>query len=243
MKNRIYEGQRRPVSQLPAHLFGKSAAPAPFTYDPPQEPITIVHEEAGFLLVSKPAGLLSVEGKPAEHKDCLERRIRQNYPTASLVHRLDLDTSGLVLIALNKATLRHLGLQFERRKTEKIYIATVWGSMEQNESQIDQPLICDWPNRPKQMINHEIGKQAITHWRVLERKQETTRLELRPLTGRSHQLRVHVAHIGHPILGDRLYGTEASRNAAERLMLHAESLSFHHPSDGRWIGFHDPCPF
>jgi tRNA pseudouridine32 synthase/23S rRNA pseudouridine746 synthase len=243
MKNSLYQGKTTRVDQLPEHLFDKTSAPKVFDYNPPDEPLNIIHQEDDFIVISKPAGLLSVEGKPAEHKDCLERRILEPFPTATLVHRLDMDTSGLMILALNRATHRHLGLQFERRKTRKTYIAEVWGRVENEEGRIDQPLICDWPNRPKQMISHEIGKEAITDWQVIERLEDSTRLELKPVTGRSHQLRVHMEFLGHPILGDRLYGTDATYNARNRLMLHAERLTVHHPADGEFISFTAPCPF
>ena len=239
----MFEGERRHVSQWPQRLFGASAAPAPFDYNPPLDPLNIIHQDDGFIIVSKPAGLLSVEGKPLEHKDCLECRVLKEFPSARLVHRLDMDTSGLMVLALNKEVLRHLGLQFERRKTKKTYIARVCGRVEEERVVIDQPLICDWPNRPKQMISHEIGKEAITEWSVIKREAIATRVELKPLTGRSHQLRVHMLHLGHSILGDRLYGDEQTFAAADRLQLHAEQLTFHHPNGGELVSFFDPCPF
>jgi len=239
----MFEGQTTAVSKLPSHLFGQSSAPVAFDYDPPTGPLNLIHREEGFLVVSKPSGLLSVEGKPAEHKDCLESRLIQEFPTAALVHRLDMDTSGLVLVALNKEVLRHTGLQFERRKTQKIYIARVSGQVTEEQGTVNQPLICDWPNRPKQMISHEIGKEAITDWRVLSREVNATRLELKPLTGRSHQLRVHMLHLGHPILGDRLYGSQEDYSSVDRLQLHAQSLTIHHPNNGERVTFVDPCPF
>ncbi|MDA9009364.1 pseudouridine synthase [Alphaproteobacteria bacterium] len=239
----MFEGETTAVSKLPSHLFGQSSAPAAFDYDPPTGPLKFIHQEEGFLVVSKPSGLLSVEGKPSEHKDCLEHRLTQEFPTATLVHRLDMDTSGLMLVALNKEVLRHLGLQFERRKTEKTYIARVSGQVAEEQGTVNQPLICDWPNRPKQMISHEIGKEAITDWHVLTREEKVTRLELKPLTGRSHQLRVHMLHLGHPILGDRLYGSQEEYRSVERLQLHAQCLTIHHPSNGERVTFVDPCPF
>ena len=162
-----------------------------------------------------------------------------------MVHRLDMDTSGLMILALDRETHRHLGLQFERRKTRKIYIARVWGRPVEDEGMIDLPLVCDWPNRPRQMVNHEIGKEALTSWSVIEREVGglATRMKLAPLTGRSHQLRVHMERLGHPILGDRLYACEAALAASSRLQLHAESLTIHHPADGRLVTFNDPCPF
>ena len=195
------------------------------------------------LVLSKPSGLLTVPGKPVDHRDCLESRARKEFPQATIVHRLDMDTSGIVVMALDAAAHRHIGLQFERRKTEKSYQARVWGTVTEAAGTIDLPLICDWPNRPKQMVDFEHGKPASTDWSVLEREDHATRLRLYPLTGRSHQLRVHMLSLGHPILGDNFYAHEEAYRAVDRLQLHAESLTLHHPDDGRRITFNDPCPF
>lgn len=219
-------------------------APAPFVYDPPQEPyLSVLHADKDLLVVDKPSGLLSVPGKAAEHGDCLERRAQQEYPEARIVHRLDMDTSGVMVLAMNAVAHRHLGLQFERRKTAKTYVAEVWGHVADDEGEVDLPLICDWPNRPKQIVSFEHGKSALTKWQVVERGDETTRVRLFPHTGRSHQLRVHMLALGHPILGDRFYAEGAALFAAPRLALHAESLTVHHPTGGERITFQVPCPF
>lgn len=218
-------------------------------YSPPQAPrLTVQHNDDDILVLAKPAGLLSVPGKRPELADCLELRSRERFPSAATVHRLDRDTSGVQVLALNARAQRHLGLQFERRKVRKTYVARVWGVVEGDDGVIDLPLAADWPNRPKQRVDHERGRAALTEWRVLAREtlpdgQPLTRLALHPLTGRSHQLRVHLLSLGHPILGDRLYAHEAAFAAAGRLQLHALSLTLHHPADGRLCTFEDACPF
>lgn len=209
-------------------------------YDPPGGSIHVVHIDDDLLLVDKPSGLLSVPGKDIANRDCLETRLKAAHPGALLVHRLDMDTSGLMVFAMNRNAQRHLGLQFERRKIAKTYIAIVGGEVVANAGVIDLPLIADWPNRPLQKICHETGKPAETAWQVLARGNGKTRLRLRPRTGRSHQLRVHMQALGHPILGDRFYGDAGS---ATRLMLHSESLELHHPSDGERRRFECACPF
>lgn len=220
------------------------SALAPFVYEPPQEPyLTVLHLDDDLLIVDKPSGLLSVPGKAAEHSDCIEARAQSTYPQARIVHRLDMDTSGVMVLAMNSIAHRHLGLQFERRKTEKTYIADVWGRLPEDEGEIDLPLICDWPNRPKQMVCFEHGKPALTKWQVLERKDQTTRIRLMPHTGRSHQLRVHMLALGHPILGDRFYAEGEVLSASPRLALHAESLTLHHPTGGERVRFEASCPF
>lgn len=215
----------------------------PLIYTPPQTPLQVIHQDAALLVLDKPSGLLSVPGKAAEHRDCLELRVRAEFPEALLVHRLDMDTSGLMVFARTKAAQRHLGLQFERRKAMKTYLARVDGVVTLDSGTVDLPLIVDWPNRPLQMVDHDRGKAARTDWQVLERGGGTTRMELLPLTGRSHQLRVHMQAIGHPILGDRFYGGPSTVAAADRLQLHALSLEIHHPDGGARVRFEAPAPF
>ena len=214
-----------------------------FVYAPPAGPLQIIYHDDDLLVVDKPSGLLTVPGKAKEHADCLESRVQKQFPEARIVHRLDMDTSGIVIMALNRAAHRHLGLQFERRHIKKTYIARVWGQVAGNEGEVDLPLICDWPNRPLQMVDHERGKKALTAWRVIDREQAATRLELKPHTGRSHQLRVHMLALGHPILGDRFYATDEALAAADRLQLHAKSLTLFHPVGGKVFEFTSPCPF
>jgi tRNA pseudouridine32 synthase/23S rRNA pseudouridine746 synthase len=213
-------------------------------YAPPTSPyLDIKYQDEDFLILNKPSGLLSVPGKAPEHKDSLQFRVQRVLPTATIVHRLDMATSGLLVMALNKAAHRHISKQFELRQTQKSYIAVVFGQIEQESGEIDLPLICDWPNRPKQMVDHTRGKSAQTHWRVLDRQESSTRLELTPITGRSHQLRVHMLSIGHPILGDRLYAHDEALGMSSRLLLHAQTLSFKHPQLEQTMTFNCPVPF
>ncbi len=200
-------------------------------YAPPQDQLVVLHDDHQVVLVDKPAGLLSVPGKGEHLADCLIRRVQMVFPTALLVHRLDRDTSGVMIFALTPHAQRHLGLQFEKRQTKKTYIARVWGQVEDATGTVDLPLIVDWPNRPLQMVDHENGRSAVTDWRRLKRSPTETRMRLMPKTGRSHQLRVHMLAMGHPILGDPFYATDAARDFP-RLMLHSESLQFRHPDGG-----------
>ncbi len=218
-----------------------------YIYNPPQDPLVLIHVDDQVLLVNKPAGLLSVPGKGPDKADCLIARLRDLHPEVLLVHRLDTDTSGVMIFAMNKDAQGALGQQFEKRQTKKIYLARLWGRLSPAEGRVDLPLIVDWPNRPRQHVNHETGRPAQTDWRVIkhspaESKRPETRVRLMPLTGRSHQLRVHMAALGHPILGDPLYaGAEAQDYP--RLMLHAESLRFRHPETGKSITHSAICPF
>jgi tRNA pseudouridine32 synthase/23S rRNA pseudouridine746 synthase len=218
-----------------------SARPAPEVYcPPPDEGLAVIHHDDHLIVLDKPSGLLSVPGKGEALADCLEARVQARYPKALTVHRLDRDTSGLVIMAMNAAAQRHLGLQFERRKLAKSYVAVVARVVEADEGEIDLPLIADWPNRPLQKVCFEHGKPALTRWRVLERGTSSSRVRLEPHTGRSHQLRVHMRELGHPILGDPMYGDAAS---APRLMLHAHTLDLHHPADGARLRLEAPVPF
>lgn len=211
-------------------------------YAPPDTPLAVLHADHMLVAVDKPAGLLSVPGKGAHLADCLLSRLKGAFPEALLVHRLDRDTSGVMVFALTPHAQRHLGLQFERRHARKNYIARVWGEPAGDAGSIDLPLIVDWPNRPLQMVCHATGKPAQTGWQVLRREGGTARLRLTPLTGRSHQLRVHMKAIGHPILGDPFYAEGPARDFP-RMMLHAETLRLAHPDGGRGVTFRAPCPF
>ncbi len=202
----------------------------------------ILHRDSELLLVDKPEGLLSVPGKGAHLADCLLARLQAIYPEVLLVHRLDRDTSGVIVFAMNRGAQRHLGLQFERRHCSKSYIARVFGRVAEEGGVIDLPLASDWPNRPRQMVDFERGKPSRTGWQVLEREAAATRMRLRPETGRSHQLRVHMRELGHPILGDPLYA-EGVALEAKRLMLHAETLTLRHPDGGKPVTFRAECPF
>ena len=213
-------------------------------YNPPQDPfLDILYQDTDIIAVNKPSGLLSVPGKLPEHQDCVETRARTLFPESAMIHRLDMETSGVILLAQTLHALRHVSMQFEKRKTKKKYIAQVFGLLKDDEGTIDQPLICDWPNRPLQMIDHERGKKAITHYKVLSKHATYTRVALTPITGRSHQLRVHMQYLGHPILGDPLYAKDAALAAASRLHLHAETLTITHPSTGETLTFTVPADF
>jgi tRNA pseudouridine32 synthase/23S rRNA pseudouridine746 synthase len=213
-----------------------------FVYSPPNTPLELIHEDHELLVVNKPAGLLSVPGKGDHLKDCLITRLQAAFPEALLVHRLDMDTSGVIVFARTPAAQRHLGLQFEKRMMKKSYLALVWGQVDGKEGVIDLPLIVDWPNRPLQKVCHETGRAAATEWKVLRHDETSTRMRLFPQTGRSHQLRVHMRELGHPILGDPFYATGPARDFP-RLMLHAETLRLRHPDGGRGMTFRAKNPF
>ena len=215
-----------------------------FIYNPPVTPFIDIHDQDDEILVlNKPSGLLSVPGRLEHHKDSLQTRVQSLYPEAKSVHRLDAETSGLILFGLTAKAHRQLSQQFENRQVKKQYIAKVWGIPDMDGGTINAPLICDWPNRPKQIIDFENGKPAETHWKKLSEHDQTSYLALTPITGRSHQLRVHLQNINHPILGDSLYAHDPAFNAAERLCLHAETLEFEHPNTQEWRSFSIPCPF
>lgn len=211
-------------------------------YTPPDTPLDILHEDHEILAVNKPAGLLSVPGKGAELADCLIARLEAAYPQVLLVHRLDRDTSGVMVFGLTPHAQRHLGLQFEKRQTKKTYLARVAGRLEPKTGTVDLPLIVDWPNRPLQKVDHEAGKPAVTDWRVMKASDAESRVKLFPQTGRSHQLRVHMLALGHPILGDPLYAPETA-DQHPRMMLHAEELRLRHPDGGEGMKFRVAAPF
>ena len=211
-------------------------------YAPPTGPLVLLHQDHQVLLVDKPAGLLSVPGKGEGLADCLIARVQAVFADALLVHRLDRDTSGVMVFALTPHAQRHLGLQFENRQTKKTYVARVWGEMVQREGTVDLPLIVDWPNRPRQMVDHVNGRAAQTDWRVVRVADGETRVRLMPRTGRSHQLRVHMLSLGHPILGDPIYA-EGPAGDFPRLMLHSETLQFRHPDGGKGVRITAKCPF
>jgi tRNA pseudouridine32 synthase/23S rRNA pseudouridine746 synthase len=211
-------------------------------YNPPSSPLDVIHEDHELLVVNKPSGLLSVPGRGEHLADCLLKRVQDAFPQALLVHRLDRDTSGLIAFALSPHAQRHLSRQFEERKVKKTYVARVWGRLEPKVGTVDLPLIVDWPNRPRQMVDHENGKPAVTDWRVLKASDTESRVRLMPKTGRSHQLRVHMLALGHPILGDPFYADGQALNFP-RLMLHSEELRIGHPDGGEGMRFRAKAPF
>ncbi len=211
-------------------------------YAPPADPVEILHEDSQLVVVNKPSGLLSVPGKGAHLADCLLTRVQAIFPQALVVHRLDRDTSGVMVFALTPHAQRHLGLQFEKRQVKKVYVARLWGRLEPKRGEVDLPLIVDWPNRPRQKVCHETGRPALTEWQVLRHEGDTTRVRLRPRTGRSHQLRVHMQALGHPILGDPFYAKGPARDFP-RLMLHSEELRLRHPEGGIGMRFRVAAPF
>jgi tRNA pseudouridine32 synthase/23S rRNA pseudouridine746 synthase len=231
---------------LPFMLEGLRVAP-PRVFAPPAavtEGLSVVYEDAWIVVVEKPGGLLSVPAKDTAVTDSVLARLRSRYPHATgplLVHRLDLDTSGLLVAALDSRTHAALQRQFAQREIHKRYVAWVEGLVQGEEGTIDFPMRVDLDDRPRQIHDPVHGKSAVTRWRVLERRGQRTRVAFFPLTGRTHQLRVHAAHplgLGAPIVGDRLYGHEDVR-----LHLHAESLSFQHPETGQRVSFERPAPF
>ena len=213
-------------------------------YAPPLTPyLQIIYQDDDIIVLDKPSGLLSVPGKAPEHADSLQTRVQRVFPNASVVHRLDMATSGIMLMAMNKTSHRHLSRQFELRQTEKAYQAIVFGRLSLESGEVDLPLICDWPNRPKQIVDLQRGKQALTRWQVVSQEDNTSRVDLFPVTGRSHQLRVHMLSLGHPIIGDRLYAHKSALALASRLNLHAKMLRFTHPGNETLQTFHSPVPF
>lgn len=208
------------------------------TYRAPFGPIQILHDDAHLLVAAKPAGLLSVPGRGPEKTDCMAARM-----DALTVHRLDMETSGLMVFARTNEAQSRLSRQFADRTVGKRYVAEVSGHPLESEGEVDLPLISDWPNRPRQKICHERGKPSLTRWRVISRSGSTTRLSLTPITGRSHQLRVHLAALGHPILGDSLYAPPDVLARSSRLLLHADRLSFRHPNSETLIWFASSVPF
>ncbi len=210
----------------------------------PLSQIRIVHQDDALLVVDKPTLLLSVPGRADDNKDCLVTRLQENgYPEARIVHRLDWETSGLMVLARDADSHRELSRQFHDRETEKAYTALCWGLPELDSGRIELPLRYDPPTKPRHVVDFEHGRHALTFWRVIERHERWSRVELTPITGRSHQLRVHMLSIGHPLLGDRLYANPEALAAHERLCLHASLLCLTHPQSGERLRFESPAPF
>lgn len=217
----------------------------PYIVPPCHREVRILYQDDALLLVDKPDLLLSVPGRLEENKDCMITRVQRQFPTATVVHRLDLDTSGIMIVPLCREAHAELSRQFQRRAIDKTYTAVLWGLLEEDEGSIDLPIACDWENRPRQKICYENGKQSFTEYRVISRDENTfsTRVTLHPVTGRSHQLRIHSRELGHPILGCDMYAHTEAFKAAPRLMLHATQIRFAHPLTGvEVVGYSSP-PF
>ena len=214
-------------------------------YNPPQEPwLDLVYRDDYIAVVNKPSGLLSVPGNQPQYYDSAMSRVKEKYGFCEPAHRLDMATSGILLFALSKAADRELKRQFREREPKKYYQALVWGHVEQDHGVVELPLICDWENRPRQKICFERGKRAVTFYDVLQRyPNNTTRIKLTPITGRSHQLRLHMLALGHPILGDKFYAHPQAKALSPRLCLHAESLQIQHPITGEAMEFTAPVGF
>ena len=212
-------------------------------YAPPKDKVCYVHVDEDLIVIDKPAELLSVPGRGTDKADCALSRIQTDYPEALTVHRLDMSTSGLLLFARSKTSQKRLSVQFEKGVVGKTYIADVWGHPAPLTGLIDLPLGQDWPNRPRQKIDHDAGKPSQTSYVTIGTYAQHARLGLTPLTGRTHQLRLHLAAIGHPILGDDLYAHPEALAASLRLRLHATRLELIHPISNERMAFESPCPF
>lgn len=252
-------------TDAPAYNTADNIASAVITN---KEGIDVLYVDDDLLVVNKPAGLLTVPGRGPDKQDCLIHRLLPHFANARIVHRLDMATSGLVILGQNHAAHRQLSMQFQERLVKKAYTAVVHGKLNPPDGSIDLPLICDWPNRPKQMVCYEHGKSSLTYYRTIDTSTpiisdstlnsyntnnenwdnteaycDMTRVLLTPITGRSHQLRVHMQAMGHPILGDELYAHPEALNAAPRLLLHAHWLEFAHPMNTKTLSFTFPATF
>ena len=215
----------------------------PYLVPHSSESIRILYADQSLLIVDKPHLLLSVPGRHPLNRDSLISRLQRQFPGVAAAHRLDLDTSGLLVVPRNKTALAHLNRQFQGRNIQKTYQALVHGTVAEEEGEISLPLAADWENRPKQKICERSGKPSQTKFKVLGRDRDRTLVELWPITGRSHQLRVHMMALGHPILGCDMYAHPEALAAAPRLLLHARDLGFQHPKTGDWLRAHSPAPF
>jgi tRNA pseudouridine32 synthase/23S rRNA pseudouridine746 synthase len=222
-----------------------SATPDVRYEPPPDHGLDLLYADEAMLVVNKPASLLSVPGRGAGRLDCMASRVQQRFADALIVHRLDMATSGLLVLARGAPMQSRLSMLFQDRQVDKRYEAIVHGLMAHDEGEVDLPLITDWPNRPMQMVCHERGKPSRTRYVVRARDAVAmqTRVELEPITGRSHQLRVHMLALGHPMVGDPLYGDAVLQAAHARLMLHACRLSLPHPLTGQPLAWQSAAPF
>ena len=220
------------IDELPPYLVPHS-----------QAPIHLIYEDTDLLLVDKPHHLLSVPGRHPLNHDSLIKRLQLRYPGAQAVHRLDLDTSGLMVVPKRRESLSELARQFQRRQIEKVYTAIVWGEVAEDKGSIELPIATDWPNRPKQIICEKRGKHALTYFKVLKRATNRSLVKLKPVTGRSHQLRIHMQSLGHPIIGCDMYAHPEALEASNRLLLHSTRLKLCAPSTGNWLSAFSPIPF
>jgi tRNA pseudouridine32 synthase/23S rRNA pseudouridine746 synthase len=209
------------------------------------EEIEVLYRDEYLLLINKPSGLLTLSGKHPLNKDSVHFRLVKDFPTATMIHRLDFGTSGILIVALNKAVNAHIGKQFQDRSVTKSYTAILHGDVAAESGCVDLPIAKDRPNFPLQKICYESGKRAVSNYQVVERLQDPvrTRVTFRPVSGRTHQLRIHSRELGHPILGCDLYATDEAFFMADRLMLHASHIEFEHPINGERINGFSPCPF
>lgn len=215
-----------------------------FIYTPPQNPLITLYEDDDFIAIDKPEGLLSVMGRKPEHQDSAYLRILQQFPQAKVIHRLDMATSGILLFAKHRDAEVAMSKLFQARQVDKHYQAIVSGHL-QGQGKIDVPLIADWDNRPRQKVDFELGKPAQTLYQAMDylENYDETRVLLTPITGRSHQLRLHLAHIGYAITGDKLYHANPQQSRFARLALHAHILTFQHPMSQQKIRIQSPVPF
>ncbi|MGL5334958.1 MAG: bifunctional tRNA pseudouridine(32) synthase/23S rRNA pseudouridine(746) synthase RluA [Enterovibrio sp.] len=215
-----------------------------FSYKPPTSPwLDIIYQDEDVIAINKPSGLLSNPGRDPAYFDSAWSRITQQFTDAQLVHRLDMATSGVMIFAKHKEAERHIKAQFRERIPKKLYYARVWGTSLPEKGTVDLPLICDWPNRPKQKVCFEDGKPSRTDFLVIKREKKTSLVQLLPLTGRSHQLRVHMLAMQHPIVGDEFYAPPEARCYSPRLQLHAAELVFLQPSTEQPVHIFAPCEF
>lgn len=214
-----------------------------FIYQPPAGDPTILYQDQDIIAINKPSGLLSNPGRAPETLDCALTRLQKTYPQSILIHRLDCETSGILVFALNKKAERSLKIQFQERQVLKRYLARVNGQLEHNSGVIELPLGADKHNIPLQKVDFEQGKTALTRYKVLSSSAHSSFIQLDPKTGRTHQLRVHMKALGHTILGDNFYANDAVKNAYKRLCLHASELTFEHPSSNKTVYLHCPADF
>lgn len=215
-----------------------------FVYMPPQQPLCIVYEDDDLVVIDKPAGLLSVPGRLPEHQDSAYLRVVEKYPHAKITHRLDMATSGILMFAKHRDAEVAVSKMFQARTVQKNYIALVQGKLE-GQGNVDVPLMTDWENRPRQMVHFELGKAAKTLYQAVQYFEagDITRVLLTPVTGRSHQLRVHMQYIGHPITGDQFYHPDYRQSALKRMALHASYLAFKQPLSGVDVEIRGNIPF